>query len=423
MLDHVRYFAVCLAWRVADLRYEPAVWLVASWFFVSTQLGFWIDAAGPRLFEPGDLGGAVGRCVGVTLFWVPLAFIVVMVGAQRGGWSRVGVARELALRLLATAVMVVALTAAALVMLLPAVVTGFLTLSWADMLDVRWPELLRQLDYFSRGIWLGLVYAALCALMTVTFRSRALGGALAVVVAFAERVVVSVLTPPYSPLGWLDGLSPSAMYRYWLGDDLRSFGFMRNLAGLEDGVQGFLVMCGWLLVFCLLTWVLAGRRGLDGAGGGVVSEGQGSRARVFRNAMAGVFGLCVALALGLGLLLAWQGPDSPRGTAWEYMNANLDEAALAAAGGLVAGMAERERLARELRDSWRSVIFPFQCYDLGDSALGRDPVAVTCGVMSLEYGAGGGRVMVPLLVEVHREHRFGFPVHRVDGVLFRDAVP
>ena len=423
MVDQVKYFAACLAWRVGDLRYEPAVWVVASWFFVSAQLGFWIDAAGPRLFEPGDLGGAIGRCVGVMLFWVPLAFMVVMVGAQRGGWSREGVARELALRLLATAVMVVALTAAALLMLLPAVATGFLTLAWADMLDVRWPALWQQLDYFSRGIWLGLAYAALCGLMTAICRSRALGGVLAVVAVFAELVAVSILTPPYSSLGWLDGLSPSAMYNHWLGDDLRSLGFMRNLAGLEDGVQGFLVMGGYLLVFCLLTWAVARRRGLVGAGGVVVSEDQGARARVFRNAMAGVFGLCVVVTLALGLLVAWQGPDSPRGTAWEYVNANLDEAASAAAGGLVEGAVERQRLARELRASWRSVIFPFQCDDVGESELEREPVAVTCGVMSLEYGAGGGRVMVPLLVEVHRERRLGFPVHRVDGVVFQGAVP
>ena len=423
MVDQAKYLAVCLAWRVGELRYEPAVWVVASWFFVSAQFGFWIDAAGPRLFEPGDLGGAIGRCVGVMLFWAPLAFIVVMVGAQRGGWSREGVVRELALRLLATAVMVVALTAAALLMLLPAVATGFLTLAWADMLDVRWPELWQQLEYFSRGIWLGLAYAALCGLMTAIFRSRALGGVLAAALALAEPVAVSVLTPPYSALGWLDGLSPSAMYNHWLGDDLRSLGFMHNLAGLEDGVQGFLVMGGYLLIFCLLTWAVARRRGRVGAGGGVVSEDHGSRARVFRNAMAGVFGLCVAVALGLGLLLAWQGPDSPRGTAWEYMNANLDETASAAAGGLVEGAAERQRLARELRASWRSVIFPFQCDDVGGSELDREPVLVTCSVMSLEYGAGGGRVMVPLLVEVHRERRLGFPVHRVDGVVFGGSAP
>ena len=139
--------------------------------------------------------------------------------------------------------------------------------------------------------------------------------------------------------------------------------------------------------------------------------------------MSGVFGLCAALALGLGLLLAWQRPDSPPGTAWEYMNANLDEAALAAAGGLVAVAVERQRLARELRASWRSVIFPFQCDDVAELELEREPVAVTCSVMSLEYGAGGGRLMVPLLVEVHRERRLGFPVHRVDGVVFQGAVP
>ena len=449
MLAGVRQLADGLRVFLLDMRYEPTVWAVGVLFVLSSQLGFWLDAAGPRLFEPRDLGGSIGLCLGVTLFWVPLACILVMAGAQRGGWSREAVARQLALRLAVTALTVVTLTAGALLLLAPATATLLLTPEWAGLFDVHWPRFLRDLDYFARGIWLGLAYGSLCALLTALFRSRALGAVLAVVVSIAEPMVRSFLIPPYSPIGWLNGLSPSVMYGHWLGDELRSFGFMRNLLGLEDGLQGFLVMGGYLLLSSLLTWAVVRWRGRpvgapalgapapagassrvpesDGpafAGPALAAPAAGNpagRARVFCYAAATVFGLCAALALGLGLLLAALGPSSPRGTAWEYVNANLDQAASVAAAGLVAGKTEQDRLARGLRDSWRSVVFPFTCDDVPAGELQREPVPVSCSVMSLEFSQDFSRKRIPLLVEVHRARWLGFPVHRVDRILFQGA--
>ena len=195
MLSGTWQFAEDLRVILLDMRYEPTVWAVGVLFALSSQLGFWLDAAGPRLFEPRDLGGSIGLCLGVTLFWVPLAFMLVMVGAQRGGWSGEAVLRQLALRLAVTALTVVVLTLGSLVLLVPAMATLLLTPEWADLFDVHWPRFLQDLDYFARGIWLGLAYGCLCALLTALFRSRALGAVLAVIISFAEPIVRSFLVP------------------------------------------------------------------------------------------------------------------------------------------------------------------------------------------------------------------------------------
>ena len=416
ILDPVRRFGNCVFWRFMDLRHEPAALAVAIILLVCTQVGFWIDAHSNWGFDPMNLDGSLLLSVGTALFWVPLAFILLVAGTQRAGWLKTGTAAALMSRLAAAALLFLVITAAATVLLVPAFLTGLLTLDWNETVTLRWSTLGYALEHLSRAVWVGLVYGALCAFLTVSFRSRVVGASLAIVLAFAENLAAAAVAQPFTSLSWVDGLSAGAMYRHWLGDQALAFGAMTNVLGLDDGLQGFLVMGCYLVLFFSLTVGMARLRGRCYAGADRPSLREVGRERRFMTVGLVVAGSCAALALSMGLLLASLGPPSPKWTASHYLYSHMGEAADVATGGVAGGSGEHTRLSRDLEASWGSVIFPIRCDELGETDLVMEPVPVTCRVMSLEYGAGQSRLRIPVEVEVHRETRLGFPVHRVGGV-------
>ena len=416
MFDRVGWFGSCVLRRFMDLRYEPAALAAGVILLLCTQAGFWIDAQNNWGFDPMNLGGALLLSVGTALFWVPVVFILLVAGTQREGWLRTGIAVALSSRLTAAALMFLAMTGAAAVLLVPAVLTGLLTLDWNETVVLRWSTLGYVLEHLSRALWVGSAYGALCAFLTVLFRSRGVGASVAVALAFVERLAADAVARPFTSLSWVDGFSLGAMYQHWLGDQTLVLGSMTNVLGLEDGLQGFLVIGFYLVVFCLLTLATARLRGRRDSGADRPSLKEIRRERRFRTVGLVVACGCAALAVSLGLLLAALGPPSPKWTASHYLYSHMGEMADVATGSVSGDSGGRSRLSRDLEASWGSVIFPLTCDELEETELASEPVLVTCRVMSLDYGVGHSRVRIPIEVEVHGETRLGFPVHRVGGL-------
>ena len=239
---------------------------------------------------------------------------------------------------------------------------------------------------------------------------------MAVALAFVERLAADAVARPFTSLSWVDGFSLGAMYQHWLGDQTLVLGSMTNVLGLEDGLQGFLVIGFYLVVFCLLTLATARLRGRRDSGADRPSLKEIRRERRFRTVGLVVACGCAALAVSLGLLLAALGPPSPKWTASHYLYSHMGEMADVATGSVSGDSGGRSRLSRDLEASWGSVIFPLTCDELEETELASEPVLVTCRVMSLDYGVGHSRVRIPIEVEVHGETRLGFPVHRVGGL-------
>ena len=141
ILDPVRRFGNCVFWRFMDLRHEPAALAVVIILLVCTQVGFWIDAHSNWGFDPMNLDGSLLLSVGTALFWAPLAFILLVAGTQRAGWLKTGTAVALMSRLAAAALLFLVITAAATVLLVPAFLTGLLTLDWNETVTLRWSTL------------------------------------------------------------------------------------------------------------------------------------------------------------------------------------------------------------------------------------------------------------------------------------------
>ena len=193
---------------------------------------------------------------------VPIFAIVLMGCFQRTGWGHHLVSFLLTTRILAVVLALGVFAVAAFVALLP----GVLAVTFLSPLGERvsafsdlWAA---SLELLGRTLLVAVPYALLCALFTLSTRSRIAGAVLCMAYFPAEGILFDLTLNHFDAAGWARGLLLSETYYFWLGDPDTTLGFMTGLLRLEDGLQGLLVIgvhTLWLSVaICLL--VLNGRR-------------------------------------------------------------------------------------------------------------------------------------------------------------------
>ena len=221
---------------------RPWSWIAFGLLILFTQAHFWFGVAWDGAFNAGHLASVFSIVVGGVTYSLPIFAIVLMGCIQRTGWGH-----QFAVNLLSTRVLVVVLalgvfSAAAFVALLPGtlIVASLSPMSEAESaFSNSWIVLLELL---GRALLLAIPYALLCALLTLLMRSRIAGALLCVAYALAERILFDLTLGRFELTDWLNGLLLSSMYFHWLGDPDTTLGFMTNVFGLEDGLQGLLVI-------------------------------------------------------------------------------------------------------------------------------------------------------------------------------------
>ena len=203
----------------------------------------------------------VRKGAGALSFWCPLIGILFMAAATDGrNPHRLGPAR--AARNMAAVIAVLLITAlASSLALLPGSLTATLVYPWNEIEPAQPERWLPSLEIIGKALWIGAAYASFGALMVTATGSKIAAGALAIIWALFENIIVDLATGWWSAPWWIDGLLPSNMYIHWQGDPLTTPGSMKNLFGLEDATQAILVLGAHIAVTAAAALALARWKG------------------------------------------------------------------------------------------------------------------------------------------------------------------
>ena len=241
---------------------RPWPWIALGLLLLFTQAYFWLGVAWDDAFNAGHLASVLSIVVDGVTYFLPIFAIVLMGCIQRTGWGHCFVAKLLSTRILAVILALTSFAVAAFVALVPgALIVESLspTSEPGSSFSDSWIPLLELL---GRALLLAIPYALLCALLTLLTRSRMAGALLCIAYALAERILFDLTLGRFELTDWIRGLLLVEVYYFWLGDPNTTLGFMTNVFGLEDGLQGLLVIgfhTSWMsAAVCLL--VVGGRR-------------------------------------------------------------------------------------------------------------------------------------------------------------------
>ena len=221
---------------------RPWPWIAFGLLLLFTQINFWLGVVWDDAFDGGDLASVLSIVVDGLTYSLPIFAIVLMGCIQRTGWGRHFVAQLLSTRVLAVVLALGVFAVAALVALLPgALIVASLspTRESGSAFGDSWVALL---ELVGRALLLATPYALLCALLTLLTRSRIAGALLCIAYALGERILFDLTVGRFELTDWVSGLLLVEMYYHWLGDPDTTLGFMTNVFGLEDRLQGLLVI-------------------------------------------------------------------------------------------------------------------------------------------------------------------------------------
>ncbi len=244
------------------MRRRPWPWIAFGLLLLFTQANFWLGVAWDDAFNAGHMASVFSIVVDGLTLSVPILAIVLMGCIQRTGWGQYFVANLLSTRVLAVVLALGVFAVAAFVALLPGALIVTSLSPMGEPGSASSHSWIALLELLGRALLLAIPYALLCALLTLLTRSRMAGALLCIAYALAERMLFDLTLGWFEITDWVRGLLLVEMYYYWLGNPDTTLGFMTNVLGLEDGLQGLLVIgfhTFWMsTAVCLL--VVGGRR-------------------------------------------------------------------------------------------------------------------------------------------------------------------
>ena len=407
------------------LAAHPAAWTVAALVILSAQTGYWFDVSWDPGHRPSDPAALFGRGAGALSFWCPIIAIILMAAATNGGRPQELGPGRMARNLAGVTIVLLMTAIAAAIALMPGSLAATALFPWNDIGPIHSMRWLPSLELTGKALWIGAAYGGLSALVVTATGSRAAGCALAIIWALAENIVMDLGTRWWSSLWWVEGILPSNMYHHWTGDPRTTLGSMKNILGLEDGTQAFLVLAMHIALTCAATLVLAGWRARrrsrrENAGGTQRSTTPAADRPPDRRAWkyAGAAALAVVMVptiIGSYATAVTEKP-TPRQIAERHIRLNLNQTARQVAQAVAPDHPREDLIAEEFRSSIAGSVFGYSCGGEDQRLEPHVELDVSCSVSAVLVDSLKTHMTVPITVSIQDDQRRGRGRPRITGV-------
>ena len=414
---------------------HPALWATAALVILITQTGYWFDVSWEPRHSPADPAALLARATGIMGFWCPMIAILCMAAATHGPRPHQLNGPRLARNITAVLVALTLIALASALFLLPGGLIANLVYPWNHIQSSQPETLLPSLVTMGKALWIGAAYASFAAMVITITGSRVAGALLAIPWALLEAMTFDIAVTFLAFPEWINGLLPSHMYRYWLGDPSTTLGSMHNILGLQDGPQAFLVLGGHLAFTATATLSIAklkrrlqSRKNQEVVQADSPDQNTDQRPDPKRWKYAAITAAAIVLIpTGVGATFTATGDrPTPKQIAERHIRLNLNETARQVAQAAAPGHPKKDLITEEFRSSMANSLTAYECENNDRLLKLHTKLGVSCTVSAPLVKSLNVYMTVPMTVTVLNDHssRRGKPkitgvqIHR-EGIIKR----
>ena len=393
---------------------HPAFWTATALVILLAQAGYWLDISWDPDYRASDTAALFKIGASILAFWCPILGILFMTATaeepRQHGPSPTKIVRRLPTIALGMSI----LPLVALLALLPASIAGNLVYAWNEIGPAEAEKWLPSITMTAKALWTGTAYASLAGLAIIITGSRLAGGLVTAGWSLLENIIMDLTTGWWESLDWIQGLLPSNMYLYWLGNPATTLGAMKNLFNLEDGTQAFLVLAthiAWAsaATISIARWKNRPQKVTDQADksnyqAAVKAEGFTiPRRRTWIVASAIVMGLVVLPAAIGTIVTANQGQPSPKTTAERYIRHNLTTMSEQVAHAVAPDHPLEKDISEEIRGAMTGSLRGYECTEEKADIPAKTELSIGCTLRATLSNPLEIHIQAPITINIRTD--------------------
>lgn len=206
-----------------------------------TQAGFWTGVAWDGAFDHRKLQESLSICVNTLRFCGPVLAIVLM-GSMPPARTQADTSLiTIPARMAATTATLILLPGIAFLTLMVSIGIAELIPMEANTAERTPAGLVEMLETHGRAVYGSMTFAAMSALILAVTKSKGWTTGLTIGWYILERILIDPATNWFQNMDWIVGIAPAHLYYHWTWEE-EAIWSMKNILGMEDGLQGLLIL-------------------------------------------------------------------------------------------------------------------------------------------------------------------------------------